>query len=102
MPSATWWRPLGEGQLAMGFTIRGAIGVVVVLVAAARGARADSTGSTALRLADVIAAAMRQSPDLERARIDVAAARAQLLRAEGAEDTHLGAAASAVASHSTA
>jgi outer membrane protein len=42
-----------------------------------------------LRLADVIAVAVRQSPDLERARIDVDAARAQLLRAEGSEDTHL-------------
>jgi outer membrane protein TolC len=74
----------------MGFTIRGAIVFAVVVAAGGRGARAESTDSDTLRLADVIAAAVRQSPDLERARIDVAAARAQLLRAEGVEDTHLG------------
>jgi outer membrane protein TolC len=82
----------------MGFTIRGMTVFVSVLVAGAHGAHADSEE---LRLVDVIAAAVRQSPDLERARIDVAAARAQLLRAEGIEDTHVGVAATAQASHTT-
>ncbi|HEU4729478.1 MAG TPA: TolC family protein [Kofleriaceae bacterium] len=65
-----------------------------VLIAGARAAAAEPA---ALRLADVIAVAVRQSPELERARIDVAAARAQLLRAEGSEDTHLGAKATGLA-----
>jgi len=42
----------------------------------------------------VIAAAVRQSPELERARIDTEAARASMLRAAGSEDVHLGALAS--------
>lgn len=41
-------------------------------------------------LTDVVAVAVRQSPDLARARIDVTAAHAQLIRAQGIEDTHLG------------
>ena len=67
----------------MGFTIRGAIVLVIVLAAGTRGARADPATSGELRLAEVIAAAVRQSPDLERARIDLAAARAQLLAGGG-------------------
>jgi outer membrane protein TolC len=43
-----------------------------------------------MRLADVVAVAVRQSPDLARARIDLATARAQLLAAQGSEDTHVG------------
>jgi outer membrane protein TolC len=85
----------------MGLPFRGTIVIVVALAAGARGARAESAEADELRLADVIAAAVRRSPDLERARIDVAAARAQLLRAEGSEDTHVGVAATAVASHNT-
>jgi outer membrane protein TolC len=50
-------------------------------------ARADDT----LTLPQVLAAAVRQSPDLERASIDLKAAEAALLRAKGIEDTHLGA-----------
>lgn len=42
-------------------------------------------------LSDVVTIAVRQSPDLARARIDVTAARAQVTRAEGSQDTHLGA-----------
>ena len=49
-------------------------------------ARADDT----LTLPQVLAAAVRQSPDLERASIDLRAAEAALLRAKGIEDTHLG------------
>jgi outer membrane protein len=44
-----------------------------------------------LRLEDIIAVAVRQSPDLERARIDVEAARAELLRAEGIKDVRVAA-----------
>lgn len=81
----------------MGFTIRGVS--VLLLVAGARMAHAEPD---AVRLAEVIAVAVRQSPELERARIDVDAARAQLLRAEGSEDVHVGAQVFAVAGHTTA
>jgi outer membrane protein TolC len=50
----------------------------------------EMIAATELRLADVVAVAMRQSPDLERARIDVDAARGGVMRAEGVEDTHVG------------
>jgi outer membrane protein TolC len=52
-------------------------------------ARADDT----LTLPQVLAAAVRQSPDLERASIDLKAAEAALLKAKGIEDTHVGASA---------
>lgn len=42
-----------------------------------------------LKLADVVAVAVRQSPELARAKIDVEAAQAQLLQSEGIEDTRL-------------
>ena len=42
-----------------------------------------------MRLADIVSVAVRQSPDLARAKIDLAAAKAQLLQAEGIEDTHI-------------
>lgn len=88
----------GDNQV-MGFTIRallsplvsGLVWVLVVLVA--RVARAEPE----LKLEQVVAVAVRQSPELARARIDLEAARAQLLRAEGVEDTHVGAEASALA-----
>jgi len=80
----------------MGFTIRGVI--VLVLVTGARAAYAEPDE---LRLAEIVAVAVRQSPDLDRARIDVDAARAQLLRAEGALDVHLGARATGLAVHTT-
>ncbi|HEY0192498.1 MAG TPA: TolC family protein [Kofleriaceae bacterium] len=48
-------------------------------------------GSRGMRLADVVAVAVRQSPDLARARIDLTAARAVLLQAEGSEDVRVGA-----------
>jgi outer membrane protein len=83
----------------MGFTIRGA--VVLLLVAGARTASAEPVEPAELPLAQVIAVAVRQSPELERARIDVEAARAQLLQAQGAGDTHVGAAATATASGTT-
>lgn len=50
-------------------------------------ALADDT----LTLPQVLAAAVRQAPDLERATIDMRVAEASLLRAKGIEDTHLGA-----------
>jgi outer membrane protein TolC len=64
--------------------------VLTTVLAAASIAHADDASQRELRLADVIAVAVRQSPDLARARLDVDAARAQLTRAEGSEDTHLG------------
>src|SRR4051812_12965546 len=73
----------------MGFTLRGA-GVAVVLVALA----ADASAEPTIKLAEVIAVAVRQSPELERARIDVATAQGQLLQAQGIEDTHATASAS--------
>src|SRR5215467_11305016 len=76
----------------MGLPIRGIRRVrgvfIAMLMAGVRIAHADPQE---LRLDDVIAVAVRQSPDLERARIDVEAARAELLRSEGIEDTHVGA-----------
>lgn len=71
----------------MGFSIRGAVVLASILSLVARAA-ADPAE---LPLADVIKVAVRQSPELERARIDVEAARAALLQAEGIEDTHVGA-----------
>ncbi|HEV7555912.1 MAG TPA: TolC family protein [Kofleriaceae bacterium] len=62
--------------------------VVAIAVSAVSSlARADDT----LTLPQVLAAAVRQSPDLERASIDLKTAEAALLRAKGIEDTHLGA-----------
>lgn len=72
----------------MGFMIRGAGALGLVFLMASRTARAEPE---ALKLADVVAVAVRQSPELERARIDVAAAQAQLLQAEGIADAHVGA-----------
>jgi outer membrane protein len=87
----------------MGHAFRGALVRAVVVIVlfqvvslAGRAAQAapDPAGLADLRevpLSDVITVAVRQSPDLARARIDVDAARAQLTRAEGSEDTHVGA-----------
>lgn len=75
---------------------------VVMLVGARVGARVAHAEPDELRLADVVAAAVRQSPELERARIDVDAARAALLRAEGIEDVHVGVRASGLAADTTA
>jgi len=61
----------------------------VLLAAHAGAARAD-TPTTELSLADVIATAVRQGPDFERARLDLDAARGYLQRARGIEDFHLG------------
>jgi outer membrane protein len=58
---------------------------------AAPGDPAELTDLREIALNDVVAVAVRQSPDLARARIDVTAARGQLTRAQGSEDTHLGA-----------
>jgi len=52
-----------------------------------------------LRLAEIVAVAVRQSPELARARIDADAARAALQRAEGIEDTQISATASTLAQH---
>jgi outer membrane protein TolC len=74
----------------MGFTIRRRWALAALL--AVRIAHAEPSE---LPLADVVAVAVRQSPALAQARIDVDAARAELLRAEGVEDTVLGVQASA-------
>lgn len=71
----------------MAFTIRGGCSLAV-LVATLRVAAAEPNQIT---LADVVAVAVRQSPELERAKIDVDAARAELTRVTGIEDTILGA-----------
>jgi HAE1 family hydrophobic/amphiphilic exporter-1 len=87
----------------MGFTIRGVI--VLVLVTGARvapAAPAEAPAPAELRLAELIAVAVRQSPALERARIDLDAARAALLQAEGLEDVRVGAEAFALAGRTTA
>jgi outer membrane protein TolC len=70
----------------MEFSTRAAIAFVFVL-AIARVVHGDPGE---VRLAEVVAVAVRQNPDLARARIDVEAARAALLTTEGAEDTHVG------------
>ena len=62
--------------------------VAIAVSAFSPSVRADDT----LTLPQVLAAAVRQSPDLERASIDLKAAEAALLKAKGIEDTHLGAA----------
>jgi outer membrane protein TolC len=67
---------------------RGVLALVLLFTARAHAEPAE------LRLEDVIAAAVRRSPELERARIDIEAARAELLRAEGVEDTQVSALAS--------
>ena len=71
----------------MGFMIRGAGALGLVLLVASRAAHAEPP----VKLADLVAVAVRQSPELERARIDVATAQAQLLQAEGIEDAHVAA-----------
>jgi len=65
---------------------RGAGVLALVSSVAVSSARADEP----MPLADVIAVAVRQSPELERAKLDVAAAKAELLRAQGITDAHIG------------
>jgi outer membrane protein len=72
----------------MGSPFRGVLALLLLFTVRAH---ADSGE---LRLEDIVAVAVRQSPDLARARIDVEAARAELLRAQGIGDTHVGARAS--------
>jgi len=71
----------------MGFSLRGA---AVLACFVSSGARAHAQPAE-LPLAEVIKVAVRQSPELERARIDLDAARAALLQAQGVEDVHVGA-----------
>jgi len=75
------------------------LGAMLAAVMLGVGGRVAQAAPGELRLADIVAVAVRQSPELERARIDVAAARAELERARGVEDTQIGAQASAVAVH---
>lgn len=84
---------IGDGDNpGMGTVNRGAaVRALFVLLALARAAHAQPGELPELRLSDVVAVAVRQSPELARARIDVDAAQAQLVRAQGSEDTHLGA-----------
>ena len=79
----------------MGFTLRGALAALLLVTCR----RAAYAGPDELRLADIVAVAVRQSPEFARARIDVDAARAALQRAEGTEDTQVGATASTLAEH---
>jgi len=77
----------------MGPVYRGAVRVLCVVVLAAPAARAapgDLAELPETKLADIVTVAVRQSPDLARARLDLDAARAALTRAQGSEDTHLG------------
>jgi outer membrane protein TolC len=76
----------------MGFVIRGALvaSVLGLALGAARAQPAPEPQGEQLRLADVIAAAVRQSPDLAHAKLDLATARAQLLQAQASGDTHVG------------
>jgi outer membrane protein TolC len=80
----------------MGFTLRATAGAVAVLVVCRQITHA-APGE--LRLADLVAVAVRQSPELAHARIDLDAARAALQRSEGIEDTVLGATATTLATH---
>ena len=69
------------------------IALVVVAGASLDPARADggvAPAAQALSLPDVLAVAVRQSPELERAALDVDVARGQLQRAEGLEDVTIG------------
>src|ERR1700755_578565 len=79
----------------MGFANRGAAlaAVVIGVVANAGGVNAEQGSALGrgqvIRLTDVIAVAVRQSPDLARAKLDLATAQAQLLQAQGITDTHV-------------
>jgi outer membrane protein TolC len=75
----------------MGFRIRGGTITLVVALELAWGISRGARAEPAAPLAQLIAVAVRNSPDLAHARIDLEAARAELIRAEGREDTHLGA-----------
>ena len=57
---------------------------------AARAAPGDLAELPETKLVDIVTVAVRQSPDLARARLDLDAARAALTRAQGSEDTHIG------------
>ena len=86
----------------MSLPIRGVLSVILALARVAHAAPdVPDAHVDELRLDAVIAVAVRQSPDLERARIDADLARAQLLRAEGSEDTHLGARAQGALVHAS-
>src|SRR5262245_46481808 len=77
----------------MGHVYRGAVRVLCVVVMAAPAARAapgDLAELPETKLVDLVTVAVRQSPDLARARLDLDAARAALTRAQGSEDTHIG------------
>jgi outer membrane protein TolC len=62
----------------------------MVVAALSTPVRADDKAEK-LTLQQVVTVAVRQSPDLERASLDVRAADAAVARAEGVEDTHVGA-----------
>ena len=78
------------GSVIRGAVVRVPLVVLVLVLAPGRAAHAQPGELPELRLSDVITIAVRQSPELARARLDVDAARAQLTRAQGIEDTHLG------------
>src|ERR1043165_8282823 len=81
----------------MGFSIRRAV-VLACVLSVPWPAHAQPAE---LSLAEVVKVAVRQSPELERARIDVDAARAALLHAKGIEDVHVRAIARADVAHAS-
>jgi outer membrane protein len=76
----------------MGFAFRGAAlaAVITGVMANAGEVSAQPGQGQVVRLAEVIAAAVRQSPELARAKLDLATAEAQLQRAQGITDDHVG------------
>src|ERR1700753_1982712 len=97
MPSATGGGVVVPSECVMGFSIRGVSVCGLASLCVATPVRAEP----ALRLADIVAVAVRQSPELEHARIDATAAQAQLQAAEGIEDSHIGAQITGTASRTT-
>jgi outer membrane protein len=71
----------------MGFSLRGAV-VLAGFISFTAPALAQPAE---LPLTELVKVAVRQSPELERARIDLDVARAALLQAQGVEDIHIGA-----------
>lgn len=63
--------------------------MVAVILASGSASWADPSEPADLALPDIVAVAMRQSPDFERAKYDLEVARANVERARGLEDFHI-------------